>query len=180
MSYCKGSQKATVIYTNSSKVRVRREVEAPINAVVILPKIPGTYRFYGTGDDKIFYQFTAQGTNPGYAINSGFNSRVYTPTMNGVFIKPQDYYYVSGYGIGTLIAPVDYCQIQVTGGSNFTDKIECPDGNYQVSCDDDCPSGFCKCHSDSYPGYCCNDCNATSASLQNISNQLLKKLKNGR
>ncbi|MEH1907444.1 hypothetical protein [Nostoc sp.] len=70
--------------------------------------------------------------------------------------------------------------LKIEDNSGGARNVEVPNCNsFKVSCNDDCPEGFCKCHSDSYPGYCCNDCSSTSASLQNISNQL-KRLKNGR
>lgn len=31
--------------------------------------------------------------------------------------------------------------------------------NYTVSCDDECPPGYCKCECTNYPGYCCYDKN---------------------
>jgi hypothetical protein len=67
--------------------------------------------------------------------------------------------------------------ISSEGKTLFKTQGTCP-VTYVVTCGN-CPPGTCECHSDSYPGYCCNDCSATSASLQNISNQL-KRLKNGR
>lgn len=50
---------------------------------------------------------------------------------------------------------------------------------YKVNCDDGCPDGYCKCHSDSYPGYCCNDCGATAARINNLV-QKVKALSDGR
>ncbi|MBD2412212.1 hypothetical protein FACHB389_35910 [Nostoc calcicola FACHB-389] len=158
MNFCAGKRKAIVKYTKPNKERVRVELnQVPIN-ITIEPSSPGTYRFYGVGDDKLFYEFTASGINPGYSVNSGFNGRGMTPTMNSAFIKPQSYYYVSGYGIQEIVKAVG-CQIKITGSSNvFTDTVECPNGNYEVSCDDECPLGHIRCECDSYPGYCCIPC----------------------
>ncbi|WP_189524856.1 hypothetical protein [Nostoc sp. 'Peltigera membranacea cyanobiont' 232] len=47
--------------------------------------------------------------------------------------------------------------------------------NYQIACDGNCPEGTCECHSDSYPGYCCNDCASTSAKLKAIGDELRSK-----
>jgi hypothetical protein len=49
---------------------------------------------------------------------------------------------------------------------------------FSVSCDDECPKGFCKCVIPGYPGYCCLDCAATAASIRSITNEL--RAKNGR
>jgi hypothetical protein len=65
--------------------------------------------------------------------------------------------------------------ISSEGKTLFKTQGNCP-VTYVVTCGN-CPPGTCECHSDTYPGYCCNDCTATSESLQNISNQL-KRLKN--
>lgn len=46
-----------------------------------------------------------------------------------------------------------------------------------VVCDDDCPPGTCKCSSPVYPGYCCNDCASTAASIHTITSEL--RAKNG-
>lgn len=173
-TYCNEKSKAILTYTRSNKEKVRYEfTKVPIDVSVTSNGTPGTYRFYGTGDDSIFYQFTASGFNPGYRVNSGFNGRGLTPTMNGIFIKPENYYYVSGSGIETLTAAIQTCQINVTGnGNNLVDTIECPDGGYKVTCGDDCPEGFCKCVTSEYPGYCCLDCNATAAQIRAITNDL--------
>lgn len=171
MSYCSGKKKAIVTYTSTSpgKKRVSYESNQVPVSINIKSQTQGTYRFYGIGDDNVFYQFTATGINPGYAINIGFNSRGVTPTMNGVFLKTQEYYYVSGYGIQEIVKAEDNCKIQISGsGNNFSDAIECPDGNYQVSCDDECPDGYCKIECETYPGYCC----INEAEIQSLSNQL--------
>ncbi len=49
--------------------------------------------------------------------------------------------------------------------------------NWIVTCDEDCPEGTCRCESPVYPGYCCNDCAATAASIRTITNEL--RVKNG-
>ncbi|MEH1906649.1 hypothetical protein [Nostoc sp.] len=67
----------------------------------------------------------------------------------------------------------------IEDSSGAARNVEVPNCNsYKVSCGDDCPEGFCKCHSDSYPGYCCLDCLATAASIRSITNEL--RSKNGR
>lgn len=48
-------------------------------------------------------------------------------------------------------------------------SLEC---NWMIVCDDECPPGTCKCPSDKYPGYCCNDCAATAAKIQAITDTL--------
>jgi hypothetical protein len=48
-------------------------------------------------------------------------------------------------------------------------------GDYQVSCDEDCPEGFCKCPSPNYPGYCCLDCASTVSDIRVIARELRSK-----
>ncbi|MCC5625111.1 hypothetical protein LC574_29075, partial [Nostoc sp. CHAB 5715] len=62
-------------------------------------------------------------------------------------------------------------------GNNFIDEIECPSGDFKVSCGDECPEGFCKCPIPEYPGYCCLDCASIAASIRAITNGL--RAKNG-
>ncbi|MEH1829531.1 MAG: hypothetical protein V7L22_30045 [Nostoc sp.] len=50
--------------------------------------------------------------------------------------------------------------------------------DYEVSCGDDCPDGQCKCHSDVYPGYCCNDCASTAAQIHSVT-ELARSKANG-
>ena len=45
--------------------------------------------------------------------------------------------------------------------------------NYTISCDNDCPDGYLKCHSDSYPGYCCIPC----GDIKNRITSLIAKVK---
>ncbi|WP_218964710.1 hypothetical protein [Nostoc linckia] len=108
-----------------------------------------------------------------------FNNRGYTPAMDGITLRNDSYYYVSGYGITVITAPVTKRRIHVVGtGVDFYDYVAGDDGNYKVSCGDECPEGFCKCPSPEYPGYCCLDCTATAASIHAITDDL--KVRNGR
>ncbi|MHC5717633.1 MAG: hypothetical protein ACYTX0_37395, partial [Nostoc sp.] len=51
------------------------------------------------------------------------------------------------------------------GGTN----VGVPNCNsYKVSCDDNCPEGYCKIDCEAYPGYCC----LNEAEIQSLSNQL--------
>lgn len=62
------------------------------------------------------------------------------------------------------------CSIEIKDKSGiiFTKNFAvCPD--YKVSCDDDCPTGFCKCIINKYPGYCCLDCRKVAAQINNLA-----------
>lgn len=78
-------------------------------------------------------------------------------------------------GIG-LKGNTDKCTIQIIDsvGRIFSKIGECPI-EYTVSCDDDCPEGFCKCEIAEYPGYCCLDCNSIARSIRDITNDLRAK-----
>ncbi|QSJ18747.1 hypothetical protein JYQ62_08300 [Nostoc sp. UHCC 0702] len=167
MTYCNEKNKAIVTYIKNNQSTRYETNFIPID-VEVVKNDSGTYRFYGVGDDGVSYEFTANGINPGYAANTGFNGRGVTPTMNGLFIQPQWYYYVSGYGI-QILQSTAICQIKVTGsGNNFTDNIDCP-GNYKVSCDDDCPDGYMRCECPGYPGYCCIPCHEIRNEIASIT-----------
>ncbi|MEH1790323.1 MAG: hypothetical protein V7L23_33360 [Nostoc sp.] len=59
--------------------------------------------------------------------------------------------------------------ISDTTGLIFTKTVAGSAPTYQIACESDCPDGTCKCHSDSYPGYCCNDCSNTAAQINAIT-----------
>ncbi|MBN3924004.1 hypothetical protein [Nostoc sp. NMS4] len=59
--------------------------------------------------------------------------------------------------------------------NNILLTIPVSECNYQISCGDECPEGFCKCIIPEYPGYCCLDCTAIAASIREITNSLRGK-----
>lgn len=65
------------------------------------------------------------------------------------------------------------CQIVISnnGQTLFQARGDCPI-NFTVACGDGCPKGQCKCHSDSYPGYCCLDCKTVAAKIGEVVNDL--------
>ncbi|MFN6484630.1 MULTISPECIES: hypothetical protein [unclassified Nostoc] len=58
----------------------------------------------------------------------------------------------------------------------FQDQGNCP-CTYTIQCGR-CPEGTCECASPIYPGYCCNDCESSAASIRSITNDL-RRLNNG-
>ena len=44
--------------------------------------------------------------------------------------------------------------------------------NYTISCDNDCPDGYIKCTTTSYPGYCCIPCSEVKGGIANITAML--------
>ncbi|BAZ02250.1 hypothetical protein NIES37_62620 [Tolypothrix tenuis PCC 7101] len=50
----------------------------------------------------------------------------------------------------------------------FTTEGDYP-GSFEVACAD-CPAGTCRCESDSYPGYCCQDCASLASQVRQIKN----------
>lgn len=56
-------------------------------------------------------------------------------------------------------------------GEIFNKKFnKCP--KYLVACDDDCPEGFIKCSSSTYPGYCCLSCKETASKILALGTKL--------
>ncbi|MEH1940093.1 MAG: hypothetical protein V7L01_07740 [Nostoc sp.] len=67
------------------------------------------------------------------------------------------------------------CEIKILsdGAVLFRAEGECP-VSFTVACNR-CPVGTCECKSDSYPGYCCNDCASTASKLRAIASELRSK-----
>ena len=64
--------------------------------------------------------------------------------------------------------------IRVFSGSTliFKDVVKKP-ASYKLQCiREKCPEGYCECKSDSYPGFCCNNCADTAKQLRDISNSV--------
>jgi hypothetical protein len=68
------------------------------------------------------------------------------------------------------------CQITISSNGNqlFKATGNCP-VTFSVACGGRCPDGQCECHSDSYPGYCCQHCGLTAAQIATITAQLKAK-----
>lgn len=182
MNYCQNQIKAKVTYIKEDKTQqVYYTENVPIDISISTENtLINCWRFYGTGDDNRAYQLFASGQNPGFILNSGFNSRGYVPSMNGVKLLSDTYYYVSGYGYEQVSETSQIsstpgittngncnssqthqrCNMTITDvtGHKFNDYVQCPNGSYQVVCGDDCPDGYCKIDCPHYPGYCCISC----------------------
>lgn len=65
------------------------------------------------------------------------------------------------------------CKITIVDAANHTFKdIGLSPVNYTVACGDDCPDGYCKCHTTKYPGYCCLDCKKVANQINNLTQRL--------
>jgi hypothetical protein len=186
--YCAtNSKKAKVSYINEAGAKETFVNDAPIDvSIKTISYVTNCWRFFGIGDDGASYELFASGQVPSYTLNTGLNSRGYIPTMDGHLLASQDYYYVSGYGYaaansseatpgyhtsGSCNNTSIRCQIIITNASNnivFTDYVKCP-GDFSVTCDDNCPEGYCRIECPHYPGYCCLN--------ENTINSLITKLK---
>ncbi|MHC5729980.1 MAG: hypothetical protein ACYTXY_38870, partial [Nostoc sp.] len=52
--------------------------------------------------------------------------------------------------------------------NNILLNVAVSECNYQISCGDECPEGYCKIDCETYPGYCC----LNEAEIKSLSNQL--------
>ena len=73
--------------------------------------------------------------------------------------------------------PLGKCTIKVNHANQtiFSVSGDSP-CNYTVACGEECPEGFLKCESTSYPGYCCISCNELKAQV--IATKIAAKMKN--
>lgn len=68
---------------------------------------------------------------------------------------------------------ISQCQVKINDSSGIIfDGIypSCPE--YEVICDDDCPTGFCKCITPGYPGYCCLPCSNMKSGIIEVAQNL--------
>lgn len=104
---------------------------------------------------------------PGWTLNGQYGDRYFFPSNNRKNLASRDYGAVP-VSITLLNSQAEIAVwqggIQASGGGCNNCLIQ-----------DDCPPGTCKCHSESYPGYCCLDCSATAASIRSITNELRRK-----
>ncbi|OYD98881.1 hypothetical protein [Nostoc sp. 'Peltigera membranacea cyanobiont' 232] len=168
MIYCEGSKKVTVTILSPKLTIV---VDAP--AMVVIGSKADSFTHVMTAPISESYNFFVSSVSmnpPGQTYDNG--ARVLScpiPSINGKNISSNfDNYY--GDNIGSCSYDVTLQGLSINGVLYPSD-----DGRFTVSCDDDCPPGKCKCHSDSYPGYCCNDCASTSAKLKAIGDGLRSK-----
>lgn len=191
MLYCANATKSRLTYKNASGV-TRNLVFPPGIEVTIEreSRVRNCWRFWGVGAFGQPIQCWASGINPSWGdpINGGTAH----PYMDGQALYRNVYTMVfastlgiervdtiDGYAEGSNYGTCDSfssgegttCRILVNNGALLNDLILCP-GDYQVGCGDDCPPGTCKCPTDSYPGYCCLDCKAVAARLNNMSERL--------
>lgn len=186
--HCSGKEKSTLSYRSPNGTDRTVILPAGIEVDIVRETtLINCWRFYGIGIYGQPIECWASGVNPswGAPINGGN----YHPYMNGeaLYRSIATMQFESYSGIeartsyqttpgtwtfgqcGTFgTGNTDTCRILVNGGDLLNDVILCP-GNYQVSCDDECPPGYCKCPSDKYPGYCCLDCKAVASRINSLA-----------
>ncbi|ARV59147.1 hypothetical protein BZZ01_11295 [Nostocales cyanobacterium HT-58-2] len=67
------------------------------------------------------------------------------------------------------------CEITITSSQSgqklLVDSGTCP-VHFHVSCNDDCPSGYIRCETSQYPGYCCIPCNEIKSNIVAATNAI--------
>jgi hypothetical protein len=197
MTYCNPNDDVTLYYSFSGDTQKRvMKFKGTIDVQTGIGSTSWTktsnystqgYRltFHSTIDDQgpsasrivLDYSFTATGTNnPPYYINL-----LLCPDANPrrVTYKAVDTNVTIDTNSHCTTSDIGTCSIRVlqSGSVVFSDSGKCP-VEYNVGCNG-CPPGFCKCHSDSYPGYCCLDCEAIGARIDHIT-AMAKEKGNGR
>ncbi|ARV63371.1 hypothetical protein BZZ01_32755 (plasmid) [Nostocales cyanobacterium HT-58-2] len=73
------------------------------------------------------------------------------------------------------------CEITITSSQSgqklLVDSGACP-VHFHVSCNDNCPSGYIRCETSQYPGYCCVPCHEIKSSLAAATNAI-RRLNHG-
>lgn len=60
-----------------------------------------------------------------------------------------------------------------TGGKLFEEKkLNLPPPTYEVACGENCPEGYVRCETSTYPGYCCLPCKPTAAKINNLASKI--------
>ncbi|MEH2031250.1 MAG: hypothetical protein V7K67_16570 [Nostoc sp.] len=130
---------------------------------VLLPNHTEVYGSVTAGTSVVLYE-----TDNNSCPNGAYYGLIPGTAGNGtVWVKGSVSLLESGTNNGYRIDVVD------ATGNIFTKTVAGNAPTYEIACESDCPAGKCKCHSDSYPGYCCNDCGSTSAQINAIT-QLVK------
>ncbi|MGD1909564.1 MAG: hypothetical protein ACFB2X_01455 [Rivularia sp. (in: cyanobacteria)] len=82
---------------------------------------------------------------------------------------------VECYAIGTIEwRYLDGCKLKIfnhQGKVLYEEEGDCP-LTFEVTCDDDCPSGHIKCNSNKYPGYCCVNCKDFTSKIRSLGSKL--------
>ncbi|MEH1779839.1 MAG: hypothetical protein V7L26_12125 [Nostoc sp.] len=174
-TYCVGCKKATVTILNPP---FTMGFDAPVTIEVASGSTTFTHDMRSAINQSFSQIVTSVELSPsGQTYSNGaLNNPVRDCPIPGILgrniASDFDNYYPDNSGS---------CTYQVNFGGLVINGFAFPsvDGQYTVACDNDCPPGTCKCHSDRYPGYCCNDCGSTSAQINAIT-QLVKAKNHGR
>lgn len=162
-------------FDGSSSATYSFTIAAPASVPKNLIQQPKIYLTYGKWDD--YGTIGSYSTGDGVVLSYSGNILIGNGySVSGTVVNKLP---IGCYFQGTLEwSWLDWdCSIAIFDKNNnkiFLDSGECPI-NFVVTCDDDCPEGFCKCIIPEYPGYCCLDCNATAASIRAITNDLRGK-----
>lgn len=64
--------------------------------------------------------------------------------------------------------------ISNSNGSKLLEDKKTTDSppTYEVACGENCPEGYIKCETTTYPGYCCLPCKATAEKINNLASKI--------
>lgn len=179
MSYCSGKTKAIVAVTAEGET-IKYLVNNPPIDVELIQKYISVVTGQGLNLDNCgglnnYGSTTYDGYVDlvGVTVSNCFGSK---PSVDGILSPGFDDVYYSPT-VSVSHSPGEW-ELTITNTSGLAHRIRYPSKPmYKVSCDDECPEGFCKCVIPEYPGYCCLDCTATAASIRSIINDL--RVRNG-
>ncbi|MBD2210188.1 hypothetical protein H6G27_09890 [Nostoc linckia FACHB-104] len=189
MSYCNLRDSPKVYFKfNGQSEQIYQSKESPIDVSM------SDYSTYGVNFSSVGYQITVYSTNNfGYFSLTVRNYRIidrgtaYTSdqrySLEAQYCNSDEWVSVFLVNPGTLsvnnsiTCPTSKPDIRkakleikkaATSTIIFTTEGDYP-GTFKVSCGD-CPAGTCRCESDSYPGYCCQDCASLAGEVRAIKN----------
>lgn len=189
MSYCNIGDKPKVYFKfNEQQEQIYQSKESPIDVSMEDYSIYGaTYKpegyrinIYSTNNFG-YYNLTVRRyeiVDRGAAYSSDDRYELLAQTCNssemvGIFlVNPSTLSFNYAITCPTVIPDIKKSRLHVKKAGLttdiFTTEGDYP-GSFKVSCGD-CPDGTCRCETDSYPGYCCCDCNSLAGQVRQIKN----------
>jgi hypothetical protein len=189
---CKGAKKATVEIEGRGKI-VSKNPEVEVDV-----KPPGGVKITlaGTGvrGDWVGEYLEIDYTDAGGTANDKYTLKTENCTLeigcgaaspnpdHGAFVQARifkngkelhRFVPMGWYGVGVKSIKKIKAELTITDETGVIHKEEFDETpKYSISCDDDCPEGYIKGHSDRPPGYCCLPCEEVRSQLNTIKAML--------
>ncbi|MEH2065140.1 MAG: hypothetical protein V7K50_23250 [Nostoc sp.] len=181
MGSCDGSKTAKITISGDGNTIVFTSNNPPVDVEVLEGRYTVSYSHQmGSPIDQTFdfavESVTVSPAGQTYENGAGTRACPIPSIIDNRIFSDFDNYYPDNTGNCSYLVKSKGYTLSVTDatGKAFTRGFNSRP-TFVVTCEDDCPLGTCKCHTDAYPGYCCNDCNSTAAQIQAITNTMRVK-----